>query len=279
MAELEDLNDVFGTYFVNPKFPRPIADGVQWIGGCSALFMDKAKQDLVHSALNTYLIIGSEKTLLIDTSHPALWHEYKPALAKALNGRKLDYVMPTHPEIPHAGSLTMLVEAHPDVKVVGDTRDYFLYHPDVPESAYLPMGPGDKLDLGGGRIFEFVESIFRDLVNTIWAFDHGSRTLFPADGFAFFHWHNEGGCGCTAEELGLTPTAEMYSVMTQIVSGISLLDVESRISRFEALVERLQPKILAPAHGTVVTDVPNAMTYMEALRKDSRNGDRGVTGQ
>jgi hypothetical protein len=71
----------------------------------------------------------------------------------------------------------------------------------------------------------------------------------------------------------------MYSVMTQIVSGISLLDVESRISRFEALVERLQPKILAPAHGTVVTDVPNAMTYMQALRKDSRNGGRSVTEQ
>lgn len=272
MADLEDLKDVFGTYFVNPKFPRPIAQGVEWIGGCSALFMDQAKQDLVHSALNTYLIIGSEKTLLIDTSHPALWAQYKPALAKALNGRKLDYVMPTHPEIPHAGSLTMLLDAHPDAKVVGDTRDYFLYHPDVPESAYLPMLPGNTLDLGGGRRFEFVDSIFRDLVNTMWGFDHGSRTLFPADGFAFFHWHNEGGCGCTAEELGLKPTAQMYSVMTQIVSGIALLDVESRIARFEALIERLQPTIFAPAHGTVVTDVANAMSYMQALREDSRVG-------
>jgi flavorubredoxin len=272
MADLEDLIDVFGTYFVNAKFPRPIAEGVEWIGGCSALFMDQTKQDLVHSALNTYLIVGSEKTLLIDTSHPALWSEYKPALAKALNGRKLDYVMPTHPEIPHAGSLTMLIDAHPDAKVVGDTRDYFLYHPDVPESAYLPMLPGNTLDLGGGHLFEFVDSIFRDLVNTMWGFDHGSRTLFPADGFAFFHWHNEGGCGCTAEELGLKPTAEMYSVMTQIVSGIALLDVESRIERFEHLVERLRPAIFAPAHGTVVTDVANAMTYMQALRKDSRVG-------
>jgi flavorubredoxin len=272
MVDLDDFKDVFGTYFVNPKFPRTIAPDVEWIGGCSALFMDQAKQDLVHSALNTYLIIGSEKTLLIDTSHPALWAEYKPALAKALNGRKLDYVMPTHPEIPHAGALTMLLDAHPDAKVVGDTRDYFLYHPDVPESAYLPMLPGNALDLGGGHVFEFVDSIFRDLVNTMWGFDHGSRTLFPADGFAFFHWHNEGGCGCTAEELSLKPTAQMYSVMTQIVSGIALLDVESRIARFEALVERLKPTIFAPAHGTVVTDIANAMSYMQALRKDSRMG-------
>jgi flavorubredoxin len=132
--------------------------------------------------------------------------------------------------------------------------------------------PGNTLDLGGGHLFEFVDSIFRDLVNTMWGFDHGSRTLFPADGFAFFHWHNEGGCGCTAEEMGLKPTAEMYSVMTQIVSGIALLDVESRIERFENLVERLRPAIFAPAHGTVVTDVANAMTYMQALRKDSRVG-------
>jgi flavorubredoxin len=271
MPDLDDLLDVYGTYFVHERFPRPIADGVQWIGGCSALFMDKERQDLVHSALNTYLVGGTEKTLLVDTAHPGLWDTYLPALEKALDGRPLDYVMPTHPEIPHGGSLSMLYEAHPEVQVVGDTRDYFLYHPSVPDSAYRPMAPGSTLDLGG-REFEFVDSVFRDLPNTIWGFDHGSRVLFPADGFAFFHWHREDTCGFTAEQSGITPTAEMYSVMTEIVSGIGHLDVESRIQRFLDLLADFEPSMLAPAHGTVVADIPVALNYLTALRNDSRAG-------
>jgi flavorubredoxin len=268
MPDLEDLLDVFGTYFVHERFPRPIAENLQWIGGCSALFLDKSKPDLVHSALNTYLIIGSEKTLLIDTGHPGTWPGYGDALVRALDGRTLDYVMPTHPEIPHAGALTLLYDRYPEMTVVGDVRDYFLYHPDIPESSYRPMGAGESLDLGDRR-FEFLPALFKDLNNTVWGFDHGTGTLFCADGFAYFHWHSEGSCGYTTDELGITPDAEKYAVMTEIVSGISMLDLTEKIAAFESLIETMAPTIIAPAHGTVVTDIPAALTYLDALRNVS----------
>ncbi|TDC55169.1 FprA family A-type flavoprotein [Actinomadura sp. KC345] len=268
--ELDDLLDVYGTYFVHERFPRPIADGVQWIGGCSALFLDRAKPDLAHSALNTYLVVGEEKTLLVDTGHPALWPGFSAALEKALGGRPLDYVMPTHPEIPHGGSLTLLHRRWPGLTVVGDTRDYFLYHPEIPDGAYREMRPGERLDLGGGREFEIVEALFKDLPNTVWGFDHGSRTLFPADGFAFFHWHSQDACGFTTEDRGFTPGAATYAPMTEIVSGLELLDIEDTIQRFLRLVEHASPTVIAPAHGTVVTDLPNAFGYLEALRTKDR---------
>jgi flavorubredoxin len=270
-VDLDDLMDVYGTYFVHEKFPRPLADGLTWIGGCSALFLDPAKPDLVHSALNTYLVLGSEKTLLVDTGHPALWPGFRAALEKALAGRPLDYVVPTHPEIPHAGSLSLLYERWPELTVAGDVRDYFLYHPDVPEHAYRPVPPGGRIDLGD-REFEILPALFKDLTNTVWGFDHGSRTLFPADGFAFFHWHTEQSCGMTAEEFGVVPDAEKYSVMTEIVSGVELLDLTEKIDAFRRMVEEYRPTAVAPAHGTVVTHVESALNYLTALRQVSLTG-------
>lgn len=265
--DLDDLLDVYGKYLVHERFPRPIADGVQWIGGCSALFLDRSKPDLAHSALNAYLVTGEDKTLLVDTGHPALWPDFPVALARALDGRKLDYVMPTHPEIPHGGALTLLYRQWPELTVVGDTRDYFLYHPEIPDSAYRPMAPADTLDLGGRR-FEILEALFKDLPNSVWGFDHGSRTLFPADGFAYFHWHSQDACGFTTEELGFSPGADTYGPMTEIVSGLELLDLEETIQRFLRLAEH--PAAIAPAHGTVVTDIPKAFAYLQALRAHSR---------
>ncbi|MFC5753226.1 MBL fold metallo-hydrolase [Actinomadura rugatobispora] len=268
--DLDDLLDVYGTYFVPGRFPRPIAEGVQWIGGCSALFLDRSKPDLAHSALNAYLVLGEEKTLLVDAGHPALWPGFSAALDTALGGRPLDYVMPTHPEIPHAGALTLLHRTFPGLTVVGDTRDYFLYHPGVPDSAYRPMAPGERLDLGGGHEFEIVEALFKDLPNTVWGFDHRSRTLFPADGFAYFHWHRQDACGLTTEDLGFAPGADTYAPMTEIVSGLELLDIEDTVQRFLRLIDHTDPTVIAPAHGTVVTDVPKSFAYLEALRAKAR---------
>ncbi|GAB3430229.1 MBL fold metallo-hydrolase [Actinophytocola sediminis] len=270
--DLDDLLDVYGRYLVHDRFPRRIADGVCWLGGCSAIFLDRSKPDVSHSALNAYLVLGREKTLLVDTGHPALWPGFEAALDKSLAGRPLDYVLPTHPEIPHGGALTLLHRRWPGLTVVGDTRDYFLYHPEVPDQAYRPMAPGERLDLGG-REFEIVHALFKDLPNSVWGFDHGSRTLFPADGFAYFHWHSQDACGFTTEELGFTPGADVYAPMTEIVSGLELLDIDETIQQFHRLVELTSPAAIAPAHGTVVTDVPKAYAYLEALRAGSRSAN------
>jgi flavorubredoxin len=270
MTDRDDPTGVPGNYFVHSSFPRAIGSGMQWISGCSTLCLEQPQHDLVHGACNTYLLLGTEKTLLIDTSHPALWGEYQGALAKALNGRQLDYVMPTQAKIPYSGSLSMLVEAYPQVLVVGEIRDYFLYHPDVPESAYLPMGPGDKLDLGSGRTFEFIQPNLGDLPSTLWGFDHGLRALFPADGISFCHWHRPGSCAATAEELGALPDPQVHCALAQIGAGLARLDAEVQIRRFEALLVRLHASVIAPAQGTLVTEIATAMDHLQALR-NSKN--------
>ncbi len=91
--------------------PRRIADGVYWLGGCLSAF---GHGEEVHYHVSAYLVIGSERSALIDTGDPAHRETVMTQLAQALGDRTLDYIVPTHPEIPHAGNLPALLRAQHD---------------------------------------------------------------------------------------------------------------------------------------------------------------------
>lgn len=268
--DLDELREIHGLYLPGRRFPRAIADGVQWLGGCSAIALDETRPDIRHSQCNCYLITGSQATMLVDTGHPAFWGGYREALYKALDGRPLDYVMPTHSEIPHAGSLTLLHREWPGLTVVGNTQDYHLFHPAVPASAYQPMmRDGEQtIDLGDRRVM-VMSALFKDLGNTVWAFDDGARVLFPADAFAYLHWHSEDACGLTLEELDVPPEPENFQF---IISGVQYRDMNAKVDAFAALMERLDVRVLAPAHGTVMTDLHRADWFLDALRAGRSSG-------
>jgi flavorubredoxin len=212
-------------------------------------------------------VVGRDKTLLVDTGHPALWHGLRPTLHAALGGRDLDYVMPTHAEIPHAGALTLLYREWPGLTVIGNTQDYHLYHPELPAGSYQPMRRGEvqSVDLGGRR-FDVLPALFKDLGNTVWGFDHGTRTLFPADAFACMHWHSKEHCGLTLEEIGPDPQP---SNVHFIVSGAEFRNLDRKLDEFDALIAGLDVRILAPAHGTVITDARRARWFLDGLRRVS----------
>lgn len=72
---------------------------------------------------------------------------------------------------------------------------------------------GRQLELGGNT-FIAVEPIVRDLRTTLWGFTTRGNVLFPGDGFAYSHYHEDGHCGLVAEEtttLDLDETARRSS--------------------------------------------------------------------
>src|SRR5688572_5692640 len=143
-----------------PTWPREVGPGVFWLSACEGDSVDGRD---MHGHWACYLVIGSEKTALIDTSNPAFWPELKDQFVQAIQGRRLDYVVPTHPEGPHVGNLARILDMYPEARVVGDLRNYHLYFPGyVDRFDFLAIG--DEIDLGD-RALQLTKGVMHDLPN------------------------------------------------------------------------------------------------------------------
>ncbi len=233
--------------------PRMISDDVMWTGGCMAL---ELRGELVHSHFGIYAIRGSQKTLLVDAGHPIHAAEIEAALDSFLDGRPLDYIFPTHAEFPHFGLLPKWLRKFPGATVVGDVRDFPLYYPEEAHR-FRSMTIGEAVDLGGRQLV-FVPAIWCDLKDTLWGFDTKDRILFVADGFSLTHHHTPGHCGLKASELP-TPAIETMQVLNELaLQWTRYTDSTMTFRQLDTLFEILQPRLIAPAHGSVV-DRPEIM--------------------
>ena len=59
---------------------------------------------------NMYVVIGSEKTALIDTGTGFQIGPYLDNMERVLDGRSLDYVFITHRHYDHVGGLSAVIE-------------------------------------------------------------------------------------------------------------------------------------------------------------------------
>lgn len=249
-----------------PTLPRAVAPGITWLGGCHKTAVYGEEMHVHHS---NYLVQG-EKTVLIDTGFPSTWPAVRDHLATLLNGRPLDYVFPTHSEIPHSGNLNKLLASYPETTVVGDMRDFHLYFPQHRERM-RSLRPGDELDLGGGRRLVFLEAIFRDLPNTLWAYEPVAQMMFVADGFAYSHhpsregdggefYHRPDECALTSAELPPVQVEQMSFIVRAALNWSRYVDVRPLFSRIADLIETEYPsRILGPAHGNVIVDLESLM--------------------
>lgn len=238
---------------LNGAFARTISPNLLWTGGCLNF---NYLNTVAHSHFSIFLLKGSEKTILIDTGHPIHWPAIERYADDFLAGRPLDYVFITHGEFPHGGALPQWLNKFPDAVCVGPMVDYDLYYPEF-AARIRTVRAGDSLDLGDRR-FVFIPAIWRDLPKSLWAFDTADRTLFVADAFAFLHYHRNGECDRTQAELGPPDMGMMQFFNERALQWTRFSDARVTFDDVAVIMEKLKPKLIAPAHGNLVTD-PQAM--------------------
>lgn len=243
-----------------PVLPRLVGSDVHWGGDCLKF---NYKGEVWHGHVSVYIILGSEKTLMIDTGHPGHWASIEKHLDDVLGDRPLDYIMPTHTEMPHAGNLSRLVDKYPAIEVVGEVRDYHLYYPKL-EHRLRPVALFDSVDLGDRQI-TVLPAIWRDLPSTIWMYDSLSRVMFVADGFAYSHHHLQGECAQFSGELAVAPDVEQTIFLNEkALYWTRWVDAVSKEIDMDKLLADYPPSLVAPAHGAVIT---NLDTMLPLLRE------------
>ena len=256
---------------------RTVAPGLHWTGGCLEF---EYEHEPIHGHMCTFLVVGSEKTILVDTGHPAHAVNVEATLDAVLGDRPLDYIFPTHTEFPHAGNIPMLLEKYPEAVVIGATGDYRLFYPEWYEAGrFRDVWIGDSLDLGG-REFVFLEAVWRDLPNSLWGYDSGSQTIFPADGFAYTHHHGVGECDLTSDERPAPDHRQTVYINERALFWTRYVGVEATFKQIDDMLENYPAKMIGPAHGGVITNlddmVPLLKQGMVSMRMERK--ERPVVG-
>ncbi|MEM4577000.1 MAG: FprA family A-type flavoprotein [Candidatus Nezhaarchaeales archaeon] len=135
---------------------------------------------------NSYLIIGREKTALIDTVDARCSQEFLDKVTEALRDRELDYIVLNHMEQDHSGSLPRVLEAYPDATVVGTPMTT-----NMVKSFYgvtcrsMAVKDGDTINLGG-KTLKFIHAPWLHWPETMVTYLLEDRILFTCDAFGSF---------------------------------------------------------------------------------------------
>jgi len=267
---------------------REIVPGIHWIQECGPHrsgfvrerntypedWYESGRE--VHIPQNAYLLVG-DRTLLFDTLSPAAGDQILREMEEVLAGRPLDYLVVSHPDVPHAGNTPRILGAHPDTMLVAPDvgSTHALYH----LQDAMKVGPGDAIDLGGLTV-GFREATFLDAPMSIWMTEESTRTLFPVDWLGFPHMDDE--CGRCVDELerevSLSRLIEFHG---RVMFWHSYVDVP----KVHAEIDRLADDIagterIAPGHGLVFREDPDAVvrrmkTVVSAIRERGRVGTIG----
>ncbi len=139
-------------------------------------------------AYNSYVVLGAEKTAVMDTVDARFFAEWSGNVKAALAGRALDYLVVQHMEPDHSACIARFLEANPGVTVVSSAQAFRMmknFFGTEFEDRRLVVKEGDTLDLGG-HVFTFVAAPMVHWPEVIVTYDAPAKTLFSADGFGKF---------------------------------------------------------------------------------------------
>ena len=208
-----------------------------------------------------YLLDGGEETLLFDTLSPASTDQVLDALDGLVGDRGLDYLVVSHPDVPHAGNAPAIMEAHPEATLVAPEygNDHELYRLDEG----LHVAEGDSLDLGDLEA-RFHEATFLDAPVSVWMSEAETETLFPVDWMGFPHLDEEA-LKFVDELGGEFEASRLVEFHGRVLFWYQYVDVAKTNAEIDNLIEKFDPETVAPSHGLVIRE--NAPEYM-ALMKD-----------
>lgn len=134
---------------------------------------------------NAYLIVD-EKTVLVDTVDVCYSDLFLKKVTDALQGRTLDYLIVNHMEPDHAGSIRLLRQQYPGVKIVGNTKTFGMlagFH-GITDGLY-EVKEGDTLNTGTHQLCFYMAPMVH-WPEVMVTYDATDKILFSADAFGTY---------------------------------------------------------------------------------------------
>jgi len=193
------------------------------------------------TSYNSYLIIGSQKTALIDTVDPTKTQELLANLKEA-KVKKIDYVIANHAEQDHSGSLPFVLNEHPEAKVVCSEKckEFLMDLLLIPAERFKVVGENDHISLGD-KTLQFIVTPWVHWPETIVTYLREGKILFPCD---FFGSH------LATSDLLVEGDERLLAGAKRYYAEI-MMPFRALIRKHLEKVEKLDIELVAPSHGPV----------------------------
>ena len=212
---------------------------------------------------NSYVIFD-EKIAVMDTVDGRKTAEWMEKLRGILGDAKPDFLVISHVEPDHAGSVDAFLEAYPETEVVGNAKTFQFLSQFFPQwrerIRKVTVAEGEVLTLGKHSLQFFMAPMVH-WPEVMVSYDRTDRILFSVDGFGTF------GTDCLPEDWACE--ARRYYV--------------NIVGKYGAMVQTLLKKagaldigIICPLHGPVLNQ--NLGYYLEKydIWSSYRPEDKGV---
>jgi flavorubredoxin len=232
--------------------PLPLSSGVHWVG------VNDTQTPLFEGlwsipegvSYNSYLVIGSERTALIDSVHEMKADEHFDKISQLTDLSKIAYLVINHMEPDHTGAIPQFLKKAPNAKVVftpvAQTIFKKFYGIDPP--AVLIKDDQTTISLGN-RTLRFIQTPWLHWPETMSTYIPEDKLLFCCDAFGSFKKLPDGAilesdidmarqnvCGCSQKYF-----ASVFNGQREWILKAA--------EKFDTL--NLAVEVLAPSHGPV----------------------------
>ena len=223
---------------------RTVTDAIRYVGvddNTLALFENQYPVQPMGVSYNSYVILD-EKIAVMDSVDARAAEEWLSNVARVLEGRSPDYLVVTHMEPDHSGSLMRLAQKYPEMKIVGNAKTFTLIKQffgtgALSEDRMLEVGERDTLSLGLHRL-RFLLAPMVHWPEVMAAYEEEEKILFSADAFGRFG---------SLERTARAPWAPQARRYYYNIVGKYGIQVQAALKKLSALSIRT----ICPLHGPV----------------------------
>lgn len=196
---------------------------------------------------NSYLIMD-EKIALMDTVDARKTDEWLLRVKEELAGNAPDYLVISHLEPDHAGSIAAIVSAYPEMKLVGNAKTFSMlpqfFKLDI-EDKKVVVAEGETLCLGQHTLQFFMAPMVH-WPEVMVTYEQTEKVLFSADGFGKFGaLDTEEDWACEARRYYFNIVGKYGAMVQALLKKAAALDIQ----------------IICPLHGPVLKE--NLSYYIE----------------
>lgn len=205
-------------------------------------------------AYNSYLI-KDDKTVIMDTVDKRKTDEWLNNLEKALDGKIPDYLVISHLEPDHSGSIGKLLAKYPEIKIISNEKVFNMFPQFVDcniENKKVVVKEGDTINLGK-HILHFFMAPMVHWPEVMVTYEETKKILFSADAFGKFSTID------TAEPW--IDEARRYFIN---IVGKYGMQVQALLKK----ASNLEIKTICPLHGPILKD--NLSYYINLYDKWSK---------